>query len=173
MWFKGFLAFGLCFLFVLGVNASSHGTVDLPFEVEQTLLHRLNKNELDNLDISNRSVVPIYRKDLDPDYIAYYQIDLQGKYFFLLSAGEKTGDYKEAQSGPPPLPTKVLQDQANKAGQECKKFFLLCSVGVYMCENAKGRAVAATYDWTADKPVRLSAILDVLTYKTTEDEDHL
>jgi len=131
--------------------------MDLPFEVEQTLLRSLNKSELDNLDVSHRSIVPIYRKDLDPNYIAYYQISLKGKWHFVLSAGPKTGDYKQAQSGPAPLPTTVLQKQAKKAGQECNKFFLIHSYGLYMCENGKGRAVAATYNWTSNTlvPIRL------------------
>ena len=148
MQLRAFLVIGVCSLFVSRTMA-----ISLPYEVEATLLTLLKEKDLNHLDTSKRSIVPIYRKDLDPNYIAYYEILVHGKHFFVLSSGPKTGDHREVASGPGPLPTKVLSDQAKKAGQTCKTFYLLNSMGLYMCENQDGRAVAASYNWIADAPV--------------------
>jgi len=139
-------------LFIVTSNA-----VNLPYEVETTLLDLLAKKYIKNLDTSKQAVVPLYRKDLDPNYIAYYEISYHGKYV-VLSTGPKTGDHPVAESGRGPLPTKVLRDKARSVGQQCKKFFVLTSMGLYMCENENGTAVAATYNWISNAPVSIQLL---------------
>ena len=51
--------------------------------------------------------------DLDPDFIAYYEIDM-GSDYILLSSGRKTGDFRKVESGPDPRPTDVLIEQAHE-----------------------------------------------------------
>jgi hypothetical protein len=122
-----------CYSVFLATNA-----MNLTYEVEETLLDLMGTKDISKINTKDkRSIVPIYRKDLDPNYIAYYEINHRKK-FVVLAAGPKTRDHREVESGPSPTPTKVLINQASKAGQSCHKFYRLTSMGLYMCENKKG-----------------------------------
>ena len=141
-------------------NTASEETsiLKIPYEVKETLIKMTNPAEkfpgLDKVNVSNPAVTrPIYRKDLDPSYIAYYEVEADGQYV-LLSTGPGTGDYRDAQSGPAPRPTDVLIKEAGESDQQCAKFFCLSPSGLFMCENEQGRAVAATFNWVSDAPVR-------------------
>ena len=83
---------------------------------------------------------------LDPDYIAYYEIDT-GNSYVVLSSGKKTGDFREVESGPDPRPTDVLIEQAQKNDQRCETFYRLSPMGLTNCKN--GTVVAASYNWTS------------------------
>ena len=141
---------------------TSQDTIALPSTVQDTLTEMTDSEDyihgLDRVNITNSNTTKaIYRKDLDPSYIAYYEIEAEEKYV-LLSAGPGTGDYRQAQSGPSPRPTGTLIKQAREHGHTCVKFFRLTPLGLFMCENAIGRAVAATFNWTAQSPVGLSTM---------------
>ena len=112
-----------------GGQTSSQKVVKLPYEIENTIIDVTDPSEyiqgLDRVNISNANITrPIYRKDLDANYIAYYEIEAEGKYI-ILSAGPETGDYREAESGPSPRPTDTLIGQARKHGQVSHVHFKL------------------------------------------------
>ena len=112
------------------------------FDPDFTGLTQVNVS--DDLDPTR----PVYRLDLDPDYVAYYEIDT-GSDYVVLSSSSKTGDYREVESGPDPRPTDVLIQQAQDNGQSCEKFYRLSPIGLTVCKNGNGTVVAANYNWTA------------------------
>ena len=129
--------------------------LELPYEVLDTIME-LTDLDPDFADLNRVNVSddlgptrPIYRLDLDPNYVAYYEIDM-GSNYVVLSSGSKTGDYREVESGPDPRPTDVLLQQAQDHGQRCEKFYRLSPMGLTVCTNDSGTVVAATYNWTAD-----------------------
>jgi len=129
---------------------------ELPYEVQQSIMEL---SEFDafrgllqvNVSDVHGTIRPIYRLDLHPDYIAYYEIDMGGDYV-LLSSGVKTGDYREVENGPDPRPTEQLIQQAQGNGQQCAKFYRLSPMGLTICKNESGTAVAATFNWTSNVP---------------------
>ncbi|KAJ7380280.1 hypothetical protein OS493_010996 [Desmophyllum pertusum] len=135
--------------------ASGLAALELPYGVLDSIIE-LSDLDTDFTDLNRVNVSddlgptrPIYRLDLDPKYIAYYEIDM-GRNYVVLSAGRKTGDYREVESGPDPRPTNVLIQQAQNNGQRCEKFYRLSPLGLTVCMNDNGTAVAASYNWTAD-----------------------
>ena len=76
----------------------------------------------------------IYRKDLDKNYVAYYELQF-GDQYFIFSAGPKTGDHRLVEEGKIPRMTKVLIDQAAQNKNECHKFYRLSPEGVTICEG--------------------------------------
>lgn len=146
----------LSILALLAVVATSSTSVadgiQLAYEVQETLLNLMDVDDLKRINTTDsHSIRPIYRKDLDSRYIAYYEVN-NGKSFRVLSAGPKTGEEEEVESGPVPSPSQVLIDQAERVGQECNKYYRLAT-GLYACENRQNIVVAATFDWDADSPV--------------------
>lgn len=135
--------------------APKQGVSELPYNVLDTILELSSEydyfKDLMKVNVSdeNGPYRGIYRLDLDPDYVAYYEIDT-GKDYVILSAGPQTGDFREVQSGPDPRPTNLLIQQAQKNGQQCEKFYRLSPTGLMMCKNLQGTVVAATYNWTTD-----------------------
>lgn len=87
----------------------------------------------------------IYRKDLDPNYVAYYELQF-GNRFYIFSAGPKTKDHRLVQEGENQRPTDFLIEEATKNDNTCYKFFRLSPDGVTICEDRNGRAVATTMD---------------------------
>ena len=141
----------LCFV------AQRSNAIILPYHVKNSILEMTVPTEyvqgLDRVNFSNPYITrAIYRKDLDPNYVAYYEIEAEGKYA-LFSTGPGTGDFRQAQTGPSPRPTDFLIEQANQHGQHCVKFFRLTPLGLFLCENANERAVAATFNWTTQSSV--------------------
>ena len=135
--------------------ASGLAALELPYEVLDSIME-LSDLDTDFIDLNRVNVSddlgptrPIYRLDLDPDYVAYYEIDI-GSDYVVLSNGRKTGDYRKVESGPDPRPTNVLIQQAQNNGQRCEKFYRLSPLGLTVCMNDNGTAVAASYNWTAD-----------------------
>ena len=144
----------LSFLIVIAVFASTITAIHLPYEVLDTIVELSNIEDYKDLSRVNVSddrgpTRPIYRLDLDPEYIAYYEIDT-GSEFVVLSSGRKTGDLREVESGPDPRPTDMLIQQAQENGQLCEKFYRLSPLGLTICKNDNGTVVAASYNWTAD-----------------------
>ncbi len=138
----------------LGYNVA---TLELPYEVLDSIVE-LSDLDQDFTDLTRVNVSddqgptrPIYRLDLDPDYVAYYEIDI-GSDYVVLSSGRKTGDFRKVESGPDPRPTDVLIQQAQKNGQRCDKFYRLSPMGLTICKNDNGTVVAASYNWTEDVP---------------------
>lgn len=134
--------------------ASNQVVSKLPYEVLNTLVELSDFDDVKGLNRVNVSdeqgpTRPIYRLDLDPGYVAYYEIDT-GDDYVLLSSGPKTGDFREVESGPDPRPTNLLILQAQSNGQKCEKFFRLSPTGLTVCKNQNGTVVAASYNWTAD-----------------------
>ena len=148
--------FPLCTILVVGSAA-----LKLPYEVQQSILAESELDDLKDLKRVNVSdgrgpTRPIYRLDLDPDYVAYYEIDT-GSSYVILSSGSRTGDFRMVEHGPDPRPTDVLMQQAHKNGQPCKKFYRLTPWELMICSNQNGTIVAASYDWVNDvAEVRLS-----------------
>lgn len=136
--------------------ASSLAARELPYDVLDSIVEVSDLNDHKDLMKTNVSddqgpTRPIYRLDLDPDYVAYYEIET-GTEYVVFSAGPKTGDFREVESGPVPRPTDVLIKQAQKNGQRCEKFYRLSPMGLTICKNDHGNVVAASYNWTADIP---------------------
>lgn len=141
--------------------ANCRNRVTLPYHVRNSVLEMTGPTEyirdLDRVNLSNPNTTrTVYRKDLDPNYIAYYEIEAEEKYV-LFSTGPGTGDFRHAQIGPSPRPTDLLIKQANQHGQRCAKFFRLTPLGLFMCENGEGRAVSATFNWTSQTPVSVKS----------------
>ena len=111
----------------------------------------LQRSQSNNLSDVLGLTRPIYRLDLDTDYVAYYEIDT-GSDYVVLSSGHKTGDFREVESGPDPRPTDVVIQQAQENGQQCEKFYRLSPLGLIMCKNGNGTVVAASYNWTNNDP---------------------
>jgi len=137
-----------------GYNAAA---LELPYEVLDSIVE-LSSLDPDFTDLTQVNVSddlgptrPIYRLDLDPDFVAYYEIDM-GNDYIVLSSGRKTGDFRKVESGPDPRPTDMLIQQAQKNGQRCEKFYRLSPMGLTICKNDNGTVVAASYNWTADIP---------------------
>ena len=147
-------------LFLLTITIalmSNLAALELPYEVLDSILE-LSDTDQDFTDLTRVNVSddlgptrPIYRLDLEPDFIAYYEIDI-GSDYVVFSSGKKTGDYREVESGPDPRPTDVLIQQAQDNGQRCAKFYRLSPMGLTVCKNDNGTVVAANYNWTASTP---------------------
>jgi len=133
---------------------SSLAALELPYEVLDSIVE-LSDFDQDFTDLTRVNVSddlgptrPIYRLDLAPEYVAYYEIDI-GSDYVVFSSGIETGDYREVESGPDPRPTDVLIQQAQDNGQRCDKFYRLSPMGLTVCKNDNGTVVAANYNWTA------------------------
>ncbi len=140
---------------IIIVLAFQLAALKLPYEILDSIME-LSDLDRDLKDLTRVNVSdnrgptrPIYRLDLDPSYVAYYEIDI-GSDYVVLSSGKKTGDFRKVESGPDPIPTDVLIQQAEKNGQRCVKFYRLSPMGLTMCKNDNGNVVAASYNWTAD-----------------------
>lgn len=138
----------------------------LSYEAQDTVLDLMTEKGFSGLVTTNLLMKdgprPIYRKDLGTNHIAYYEIlSGDGKEFYLLSAGSKTGDNRFVESGEINAtaqqyrPTDALNIQARKNGQSCYRHYRLSQAGLYMCEDQRGTPVAATYNWTSNAPVSL------------------
>ena len=145
------------FLIVIAAFASPITGTQLPYEVLDSIIELTDTDDdyrdLDRVNVSDVLGLtrPIYRLDLDTDYVAYYEIDT-GSDYLVLSSGHKTGDFREVESGPDPRPTDVVIQQAQENGQQCEKFYRLSPLGLIMCENGNGTVVAASYNWTNNDP---------------------
>ena len=132
-------------------------TLELPYEVLDSIVELSSLDpdftELAQVNVSDDlgPTRPMYRLDLDPDFVAYYEIDM-GSDYIVLSSGRKTGDFRKVESGPDPRPTDVLIQQAQKNGQRCEKFYRLSPMGLTICKNDNGTVVATSYNWTANIP---------------------
>ncbi|KAL9986524.1 hypothetical protein ACROYT_G000688 [Oculina patagonica] len=142
-------------LTILIALLSRLAALELPYEVLDSIME-LSDLDQDFTDLTRVNVSddqgptrPIYRLDLDPDYVAYYEIDI-GSDYVVLSSGHKTGDFREVESGPDPRPTDVLIQQAQKDDQRCEKFYRLSPMGLTVCKNDNGTVVAASYNWTSN-----------------------
>ena len=138
-------------LITFGYNIAA---LQLPYEVLDSIVELSSLDpdftELAQVNVSDDlgPTRPIYRLDLDPDFIAYYEIDM-GSDYIVLSSGRKTGDFRKVESGPDPRPTDVLIQQAQENGQRCEKFYRLSPMGLTICKNDNGTVVGASYNWTA------------------------
>ncbi len=128
--------------FVIGFEYNV-AALELPYEVLDSIM-QLSDIDQDFKDLTKVNVSddrgptrPIYRLDLDPDYVAYYEIDI-GSNFLVLSSGSKTGDFREVENGPDPRPTDVILQQAQDNGQRCEKFYRLSPMGLIICKNDSG-----------------------------------
>ena len=136
----------------------------LSYEAQDTVLDLMTQKGYTGLGTANLLAKdgprPIYRKDLDKNDIAYYEIlSGDGKEYFLLSAGSRAGDNRFVESGEINArtkqyrPTDALNNQAKMNGQACYKHYRLSQVGLYVCEDRAGIPVAASYNWTSNAPV--------------------
>ena len=136
----------------------------LSYEAQDTVLDLMTEKGFTGLASANLLAKdgprPLYRKDLGPNHIAYYEIlSGDGKEYFLLSSGSKTGDNRFVESGEINAkrqqyrPTDKLNMDAAKVGQTCFKHYRLSQAGLYMCEDRNGIPVAASYNWTSNAPV--------------------
>ena len=145
------------FLSITIVLVTSLAALELPYEVLDSIVE-LSDIDQDFTDLTRVNVSddlgptrPIYRLDLEPDFIAYYEIDI-GSDYVVFSSGKIIGDYREVESGPDPRPTDVLIQQAQGNGQRCAKFYRLSPMGLTVCKNDNGTVVAANYNWTVSTP---------------------
>ncbi|XP_020617628.1 uncharacterized protein LOC110055547 [Orbicella faveolata] len=136
----------------------------LSYEAQDTVLDLMTEKDFTGLGSANLLAKdgprPVYRKDLEPNNIAYYEIlSGDGKDYFLLSSGSKTGDNRFVESGDVNAksqqyrPTDKLNMDAAKNGQTCFKHYRLSQAGIYMCEDRNGVPVAANYNWTSNAPI--------------------
>ena len=135
--------------------------VPLSYEAQDTVLDLICEKGFTGLANANLRDAPrpMFRKDLGSS-IAYYEIvSRNGKGYFLLSAGPKTGDYRFVESGEINAtagqyrPTDVLNLQARSSRKFCAKYYRLSQAGLNMCEDYRGNPVAATLNWTSNAPV--------------------
>lgn len=142
----------------------------LSYEAQDTVLDLMTEKDFTGLASANLLAKdgprPVYRKDLGPKNIAYYEIlSGDGKGYFLLSSGSKTGDNRFVESGDINAtsqqyrPTDKLNMDAAKNGQTCFKHFRLSQAGIYMCEDRNGIPVAASYNWTSNAPVSVFKLI--------------
>lgn len=142
----------------------------LSYEATDTVLDLITEKSFAGLESANLLAKdgprPVYRKDLGPNNIAYYEIlSGDGKEYFLLSSGSKTGDNRFVESGKIDAksqqyrPTDQLNMDAAKNGQTCFKHYRLSQAGIYMCEDRNGVPVAASYNWTSDAPVSVFTLI--------------
>ena len=138
----------------------------LSYEAQDTVLDLMTEKDFTGLGSANLLAKdgprPVYRKDLAPDHIAYYEIlSGDGKEYFLLSSGSKTGDNRLVESGEINAtsqqyrPTDKLNMDAKRIGRTCFKHYRLSQAGLYMCEDRSGTPVAASYNWTSNAPVSI------------------
>lgn len=90
----------------------------LSYEAQDTVLDLMTEKGFSGLVTTNLlkkdGPRPIYRKDLGTNHIAYYEIlSGDGKEFYLLSAGSKTGDNRFVESG-----------EINATAQQYRPWFL-------------------------------------------------
>lgn len=88
----------------------------------------------------------IYRKDLDENYVAYYEFKFED-WFMIFSARPTTGDHKLVEEGELPTPTDIVNDLAAENNNTCHKYFRLHADGTTICEDDEGKAVASTENW--------------------------
>ena len=113
------------FLFVISliILASRPHALELPYEVLDTIMELTDADpdfaDLNRVNISDDlgPTRPIYRLDLDPNFIAYYEVDT-GSDYVVLASGSQTGDYRKVESGPDPRPTDVLVQRAEDNGED-------------------------------------------------------
>lgn len=146
----------LFFVIVITLASRPHA-VQLPYEVLDTVMELTDADpDLANLNRVNISddlgpTRPVYRLDLDPNYIAYYEVDMRSDYV-VLASGSQTGDYRKVESGPDPRPTDMFMQRAEDNGERCEKFYRLSPMGLTACTDDNGTFVTATYNWTKDYP---------------------
>ncbi|XP_064603090.1 uncharacterized protein LOC135468652 [Liolophura sinensis] len=101
----------------------------------------------DRLEIhSLKDPVPLYRKDLDHRYVAYWQITANDDDQLIVSAGPQTGDYKLVFQGKSPTMTSILDHIAWEGGHRCQRYYMLSPDVTLMCEDGNGRVIATTRD---------------------------
>ncbi|XP_031572628.1 uncharacterized protein LOC116306677 isoform X2 [Actinia tenebrosa] len=93
---------------------------------------------------------PIYRKDLPKEYIAYWEVKMNGKTgekYLIISAAKETGDHRLVQEGALPSPIDIMTDYARLRSHSCHRVYRLTPDGLMTCEdNNLKRTVAATRD---------------------------
>ncbi|XP_078000546.1 uncharacterized protein LOC144453138 [Glandiceps talaboti] len=114
----------------------------LSWEVEE----QLAEMELQGLHEITAQPMPIFRKDLPGDYIAYWEIELNGTDYVILSSSAKTGDYRRTLEGPVPSPSTLMRKRARLVKSRCERYFMLSPDGQMFCEDGKGRIVASTME---------------------------
>ncbi|XP_064603619.1 uncharacterized protein LOC135469032 [Liolophura sinensis] len=115
--------------------APSFETIDNLFDVEDRVkVHSI------------KDPVPVYRKDLEDDYVAYWQFTVNGDEQLIVSAGPHTGDYKLVFQGKLPTMTSILDHIAWEGGQQCNRYYMLSPDVTLMCEDGNGRVIATTRD---------------------------
>ncbi|XP_077987795.1 uncharacterized protein LOC144442351 [Glandiceps talaboti] len=117
----------------------------LSWEVEDELLQLKDRLGLESSTISSEPI-PVYRKDLDKDYIAYWYIEIGDREYVVVSTGEKTGDRRLNQQGHIPSPVTRMLEIAANSSNDCNRFYMLTPEGDMFCENGDARVVAATID---------------------------
>ena len=98
----------------------------LSYEAQDTVLDLMTEKGFSGLITTNLlkkdGPRPIYRKDLGTNHIAYYEIlSGDGKEFYLLSSGSKTGEINA--TAQQYRPTDALNIQARKNGQSCYRHY--------------------------------------------------
>ena len=143
------LAFALmlCLPSILKIAASTSEKISfeihsLPYWIQDSLFEYADEIGGRNLTGPIRK---IYRKDLNPSYVAYYEFEF-GNWFMTFSAGPETGDHRLVEQGRLPRTTDILFDQAAEMRKDCHKFFRLNADGTTICEDVTGQAVASTMD---------------------------
>lgn len=147
----------LFWISLIFLAASRPHALQLPYEVLDTIMELTDADpdfeDLNRVNVSDHlgPTRPIYRLDLDPNYIAYYEVDM-GSNYVVLASGSQTGDNREVESGPDPRPTDLLIQRAEDNDEQCEKFYRLSPLGLTACTNGNGTFVAATYNWTNHVP---------------------
>ncbi|PFX27269.1 Eukaryotic translation initiation factor 3 subunit G [Stylophora pistillata] len=145
------------FVIWLIILASRPHAIELPYEVLDTIMELTDADpdfaDLNRVNISDElgPTRPIYRLDVDPSYIAYYEVEM-GSDYVVLASGSQTGDYRKVGSGPDPRPTDMFMQREEDNIERCEKFYRLSLMGLTACTDDNGTFVTATYNWTKDYP---------------------
>ncbi|XP_070578699.1 uncharacterized protein [Ptychodera flava] len=119
----------------------------MPLEVQDEIL---DISESLNLTFSRNKVeeaIPVYRKILAKEYLAFWQIQISDNQYVILSAKRYINGRLFAQ-GSLPAPTQQVDTVATKLGESCTRYYMLNPEESMFCKNEKGQIVAASTDVT-------------------------
>ncbi|ESP00047.1 hypothetical protein LOTGIDRAFT_230987 [Lottia gigantea] len=125
-----------CFLLVCIGLVESNWKDILPWNTKSTILDLHQDFDIQTI---NDNPVPIYRKDLNENYAAYWLIEYNDGEFMILSSGPETGDYRLVMKGEY-SPLVDLNEFVRRKDSTCKKYYMMSPTPGFLlgCEDEKG-----------------------------------
>ncbi|XP_070579229.1 uncharacterized protein [Ptychodera flava] len=120
----------------------------MPLEIQDEIL---DISESLNLTFPRTKVgeaIPVYRKVLAKEYLAFWEILTSDNQYVILSAKRYIGNSRLFAQGSLPTPTQQVDTAATILGASCTRFYMLNPEEYIFCKNEKGQIVAASTDVT-------------------------